>query len=313
MKGMRHHVDAFLDMLVAERGAARNTIEAYTRDLEDYVVHLVDHGRDPTTATSDDVRAWLASQAQRGFSASSSARRLSAIRQFHRFLYAEGQRKDDPTAALSGPKRARPLPKVMTIEEITRLLAVAAQGVDDPRRPLSKRLRAARLACLLEILYASGLRVSELVTLPLAAARREAKVLTVIGKSGRERLVPLTDAAKRATDVYLELLVSAGRTIDGRWLFPADSDSGHLTRQAFARDLKDAAIAAGLDPASVSPHVLRHAFASHLLQGGADLRAVQQLLGHADIATTQIYTHVLDARVAAMVRDLHPLGDTDKA
>jgi integrase/recombinase XerD len=306
-------VDAFLDMLVAERGAARNTVEAYTRDLDDYVVHLMDHGRDPVSATSDDVSAWLASQAKRGFSASSSARRLSAIRQFHRFLYAEGLRKDDPTAALSGPKRARPLPKVLTVDEIDRLIMAASQGVDDPRLPLGRRLRAARLACLLEILYATGLRVSELVTLPLAAARREAKVLTVRGKGGRERLVPLTDAAKRATDTYLELLVAAARTIDGRWLFPADSDAGHLTRQAFARDLKDAAIAAGLDPASVSPHVLRHAFASHLLQGGADLRAVQQLLGHADIATTQIYTHVLDARVAAMVRDLHPLGDADKA
>jgi integrase/recombinase XerD len=305
-------VDAFLDMLTAERGAARNTIEAYSRDLDDYLVHLMDHGRDPLTSDTDDLSAWMADQTRRGFSASSSARRLSAVRQFHRFLYAEGLRADDPTSAMTGPKRSRPLPKVLTIEEVDRLLGVAGEGVDDQRRPLARRLKAARLACLLEILYATGLRVSELVTLPLSAARRDAKVLTVRGKGGRERLVPLTDAAKRATDVYLELLMAAGRTIDGRWLFPADSDAGHLTRQAFARDLKDAAIAAGIDPANVSPHVLRHAFASHLLQGGADLRAVQQLLGHADIATTQIYTHVLDARVAAMVRDLHPLGDTDK-
>lgn len=309
MTGARHHVDAFLDMLAAERGAARNTIDAYSRDLDDYVVYLMDQGRTPLNADADDIAKWMAGQTHRGFSASSSARRLSAARQFHRFLYAEGLRADDPSAAMTGPKRSRPLPKVLTVKEVDRLLAVAGEGIDDQRRPVSRRLKAARLHCLLEILYATGLRVSELVTLPLSAARRDAKVLTVRGKGGRERLVPLTDAAKRATDVYLELLMTAGRTIDGRWLFPADSDAGHLTRQAFARDLKDAAIAAEIEPSRISPHVLRHAFASHMLQNGADLRSVQQLLGHADIATTQIYTHVLDDRVAAMVRDLHPLGD----
>lgn len=304
------HIESFLEMLSAERGAAKNTLEAYQRDLDDYAGFLDGRGKDADTAGADDIRAWLSDLARRGFAASSAARRLSAVKQLHRFLYSEGVREDDPGAALSGPKRGRPLPKVLTIKEVDTLLNAAAEGANDEERPINERLRAARMAALLEILYATGLRVSELVTLPRSAARPGIQVLSIKGKGGRERLVPLTDAARRTTAAYLQLL-EARNGRPSTHLFPALSESGHLTRQAFARDLKDVAVRAGIDPNRVSPHVLRHAFASHLLQNGADLRSVQQLLGHADVATTQIYTHVLDERLAGMVRDLHPLGDAE--
>ncbi len=303
-------IDGFLEMLSAERGAARNTLEAYRRDLDDYCGFLDRRGRDAGSAEADDIRAWLADLSRRGFAASSSARRLSAVKQLHRFLYSEGLRGDDPGAALSGPKRGRPLPKTLSIKEVDRLLGVVAEGADDTGRTSIARLRIARMAALLEILYATGMRVSELVTLPRSAARPGIKILSIRGKGGKERLVPLTEAARKATRAYLDLLDLRGGTTS-QWLFPALSESGHLTRQAFARDLKDVALRAGIEPKRVSPHVLRHAFASHLLQNGADLRSVQQLLGHADVATTQIYTHVLDERMAAMVRDLHPLSDSD--
>jgi integrase/recombinase XerD len=309
MSTVSRHREAFLEMLAAERGAAANTLDAYGRDLDDYLGFLAAAGTEPLAANADDLRAWLSDLARRGLKASSAARRLSAVRQFHRFLYTEALRGDDPSAAVSGPKRGRPLPKVLSVEEVDRLIAAAGAGAEDPDRPLGARLRAARMAALLELVYGAGLRVSELVALPRSAARPGIQVISVKGKGGRERLVPLTGAAKRAMTAYLGHLAAAGRSVDPAHLFPADSDSGHLTRQAFARDLKAAAIRAGLDPARVSPHVLRHAFASHLLQNGADLRSVQQLLGHADVATTQIYTHVLDERLAGMVRDLHPLGD----
>jgi integrase/recombinase XerD len=307
---LNFQIESFLEMLSAERGAAKNTLEAYRRDLDDYAGFLTRRGRDAESASAEDIRAWLSDLSQRGFAASSAARRLSAVKQLHRFLYSEGIRTDDPGAALTGPKRGRPLPKVLSIKEVDTLLNVAAEGADDEERPLTERLRAARMAALLEILYATGLRVSELVTLPRSSARPGIQVLSIRGKGGRERLVPLTDAARRATAAYLDLL----ETRNGRpspHLFPALSESGHLTRQAFARDLKAVAIRADIDPIRISPHVLRHAFASHLLQNGADLRSVQQLLGHADVATTQIYTHVLDERLAGMVRDLHPLGDQE--
>jgi len=234
------------------------------------------------------------------------ARRLSAIRQLYRFLYAEGQRKDDPAAVLQGPKRARALPKTLTLAEVDRLLRVAT--ICDPAAPLAARLRVARLACLVEMLYATGLRVSELVALPASAARHDARVIVVRGKGNKERLVPLNDAAKRATAVYLALLAQSGRDAKSKWLFPSFGESGHLTRQHLARELKTLAAAAGLRTSQVSPHVLRHAFASHLLHNGADLRVVQTLLGHADISTTQIYTHVLEERLKSLVRDLHPLA-----
>jgi integrase/recombinase XerD len=296
----------FLDMLAAERGASQNTLAAYTRDLDDFSTEIAAVGKSIASASSDHLRAYLGKLSKRGLAAASVARRLSAIRQLYRFLYVEGHRSDDPAAAIEGPKRGRSLPKVLSISEVDGLLAQARDGLT--AKSMSERLRAARLACLLEVLYATGLRVSELVALPEAAARRDQRMLVVRGKGGRERLVPLNDAAKRAMTDYLALREEAklGRS---KWLFPSFGDAGHLTRQHFARELKSLAGAAGLRPAKVSPHVLRHAFASHLLQNGADLRSVQTLLGHADISTTQIYTHVLAERLKSLVRDLHPLAE----
>ena len=299
-------------MLAAERGAEKNTLAAYGRDLADFTAYLAGAGRSVATAATDDLRAYLGALARRGLRPATVARRLSAIRQLYRFLYAERQRKDDPAAVLEGPKRVRALPKTLTIGEVDRLLTVA--GRSDPAAPLLVRLRAARLACLIELLYATGLRVSELVALPATAARRDARFIIVRGKGNKERLVPLNDAAKRAMADYLALLAEsaaahrAGRDAGSKWLFPSFGDAGHLTRQHFARELKALAAAAGLRAAQLSPHVLRHAFASHLLHNGADLRVVQTLLGHADISTTQIYTHVLEERLKSLVRDLHPLA-----
>ena len=299
-------VTLFLDMLAAERGAGKNTLAAYGRDLADFTDHLAGR-RSVAIATTDDIRAYLGDLASRGMQPATVARRLSAIRQLYRFLYAEGQRKDDPAAVLEGPKRARALPKTLTLAEVDRLLAAA--GECDPQAPLTVRLRTARLACLVELLYATGLRVSELVALPVSAARCDARVIVVRGKGNKERMVPLNDAAKRAMADYLALAAQAGGTAASKWLFPSFGDSGHLTRQHFARELKALAGTAGLRAAQLSPHVLRHAFASHLLHNGADLRVVQTLLGHADISTTQIYTHVLEERLKSLVRDLHPLAD----
>jgi integrase/recombinase XerD len=298
----------FLDMLAAERGAAANTLQAYRRDLDDYFAFLAETKVDPLAAGAATIRAFMASLDERGLKASSAARRLSAVRQFHMFLYAEGYAGADPTAAVEGPKRGRALPKVLSVDHVDRLLGVAKQAAENADASPAERLRGARMHCLLELLYASGLRVSELVALPRAAALANDRVLIIRGKGGRERLVPLTEAAQSAARAYLALLQRQRRTA-GPWLFPADSEAGHLTRQAFARDLKAVAAAAGLRSDKISPHVLRHAFASHLLQNGADLRIVQELLGHADISTTQIYTHVLDERLKSMVRDLHPLAD----
>ena len=299
----------FLDMLAAERGAGRNTLEAYTRDLDDLADHLASTGKTIAAATTADLRAYIATLARRGFKASSVARRLSAVRQLFRFLYAEGHRGDDPAAVIEGPKRGRPLPKVLSIGEVDRLLDTAHGAAADAARPEGEQLRALRLACLLEVLYATGLRVSELIALPASAARRDERMLVVRGKGGKERLVPLNDAAKRAMRAYLDRLAEGNRDSGSKWLFPSFGESGHLTRQHAARELKALAAAAGISAERISPHVLRHAFASHLLQNGADLRVVQTLLGHADISTTQIYTHVLDERLKSMVRDLHPLGE----
>jgi integrase/recombinase XerD len=300
-------IGLFLDMLAAERGAGKNTLAAYGRDLADFTDYLAG-GPSVATATTDDIRGYLGDLASRGMQPATVARRLSAIRQLYRFLYAEGQRKDDPAAVLEGPKRARTLPKTLTLAEVDRLLAAA--GACDPQSPLAVRLRASRLAALVELLYATGLRVSELVALPASAARRDARVIVVRGKGNKERMVPLNDAAKRAMASYLALAAEAGGGgVASKWLFPSFGDSGHLTRQHFARELKALAGAAGLRAAQLSPHVLRHAFASHLLHNGADLRVVQTLLGHADISTTQIYTHVLEERLKSLVRDLHPLAD----
>ncbi|MDZ5453544.1 site-specific tyrosine recombinase XerD [Labrys sp. ZIDIC5] len=302
-------INAFLDMVSAERGGADNTLQAYRRDLTDYSDFLKGRGGAIASAGADEARAHLAALSDLGFKATTLARHLSAIRQLHKFLYAEGFRTDDPTTVLDGPKRGRALPKVLDVAEVDRLLAAVAEGIEDAARPLSERLRAARMSALLETLYASGLRVSELVSLKRTAARPGLAMLNVVGKGAKERLVPLTEAARRAMQAYLGLLAQAGRDGASPWLFPSFGESGHLTRQHFARELKMLAVSAGMRADRISPHVLRHAFASHLLQNGADLRSVQMMLGHADIATTQIYTHVLDERVKAMVRDLHPLAD----
>ncbi|HKH35027.1 MAG TPA: site-specific tyrosine recombinase XerD [Beijerinckiaceae bacterium] len=300
----------FLDMLAAERGAAANTLSAYRRDLDDYSGFLTAKRVDPAQVEPAAIRAYLASLEQKGLKASSAARRLSAVRQFHKFLYIEGFAPSDPSAAATPPKRARAMPKVLSVQEVDRLLATARDEIERADVSAVQRLRSARMHCLLELLYASGLRVSELVALPRSAAKAKERFLIVKGKGGRERLVPLTEAARDAARDYAAILDKSSRG-GGPWLFPADSQAGHLTRQAFARDLKTIAAAAGLRADKVSPHVLRHAFASHLLQNGADLRVVQELLGHADISTTQIYTHVLDERLKSMVRDLHPLGQGD--
>jgi integrase/recombinase XerD len=307
-------IELFLDMVAAERGGAKNTLAAYARDLADFAAELGTAERSVAqtsiiNASTDDLRTHLSSLSKRGFAAASVARRLSAIRQLYRFLYAEGRRSDDPSAVIEGPKRGRTLPKVLSIAEVDRLLATARSNIDKPEQPKLERLRAARLACLMEVLYATGLRVSELVALPVSAAERTARMLTVRGKGNKERLVPLNEAAKTAMRDYLALLADAGRHQKTKWLFPSFGEAGHLSRQHFARELKELAAAAGLRPAQVSPHVLRHAFASHLLHNGADLRVVQTLLGHADISTTQIYTHVLEERLKSLVRDLHPLGE----
>jgi integrase/recombinase XerD len=296
----------YLDMLAAERGSGQNTLSAYRRDLEDFSDFLSGIDRSIATAKTDDLRGYLAALSRRGMRAATVARRLSATRQLYRFLYAEGRRRDDPAAVLEGPKRERALPKTLTLTEVDALLRAA--GGNDPNAALPARLRAARLSCLLEILYATGLRVSELVALPISAARKDARMIVVRGKGNKERLVPLNEAAKRAMAAYLDLLAQSGGDADTKWLFPSFGESGHLSRQHFARELKSLAGAAGLRGTQLSPHVLRHAFASHLLHNGADLRVVQTLLGHADISTTQIYTHVLEERLKSLVRDLHPLA-----
>jgi len=301
-------IDLFLDMIASERGASRNTLDAYRRDLDDYAEFISTRRANVGNVTTGQVRAYLTVLAKRGFSASSSARRLSAIRQMHRFLYAEGKRKDDPAAVLEGPRRGRPLPKVLSIDEVARLFETAHAAVKAVSAKSAGHLRAVRLVCLIEVLYATGLRVSELVALPASAARAEGETIMVRGKGNKERLVPLGKAARLAMRDYLILLAEA-RVADMRWLFPSFGKSGHVTRQHVARELKALASSAGIEPSKMSPHVLRHAFASHLLANGADLRVVQALLGHADVSTTQIYTHILDDRLKSMVRDLHPLAE----
>src|SRR5919198_3578832 len=271
-------IELFLDMIAAERGGAKNTLAAYARDLADLSAEFGKSGRTIAGASTDDLRGYLGSLATRRFAASSVARRLSAIRQLYRFLYAEAHRGDDPPAVIEGPKRNRALPKVLSIAEVDRLLAQARADMDQADEGAPKRLRAARLACLIEVLYATGLRVSELVALPVSAAERNTRMLAVRGKGSKERLVPLNEAARKIMAEYLGLLSSTNTRRQGKWLFPSFGEAGHLTRQHFARELKVLAAAAGLRRAQVSPHVLRHAFASHLLHNGADLRVVQTLL-----------------------------------
>ena len=307
-------IELFLDMVAAERGGGANTLAAYGRDLQDFATYLAAKRRAVATAATDDVRGYLATLGKRGFAATSVARRLSAIRQLYRFLSAEGHRRDDPAAILEGPKRGRTVPRILSIAQVDALLAAARRAGEAAGLSALERLRAARMTCLIEVLYATGLRVSELVSLPASAAEREARMLVVRGKGDKERLVPLNENAKQAMRDYLALRAAASPQAGAgsKWLFPSFGESGHLTRQHFARDLKALAAAAGLSTEAVSPHVLRHAFATHLLHNGADLRVVQTLLGHADISTTQIYTHVLEERLKSLVRDLHPLAQTQE-
>ncbi|WP_333825085.1 site-specific tyrosine recombinase XerD [Pinisolibacter sp.] len=310
-------VEAFLEMMAAERGASPATLDGYGRDLGDFAAFLKARGKAVEAADAADVADHMADLAARGMAASTQARHLSAIRQFHRFLYGEGFRSDDPTGTIDAPKKRRPLPKVLSERDVDLLIEMAKREAeashDGQGRVLSAAVRGRRLRlhALLETVYATGLRVSELVALPASAVRGEAPFLTVRGKGSKERLVPLSTKARAAMDAHVAHLKAHGRWTAGeRWLFPSWSESGHTTRQAFARDLKALASRLGLPAAAVSPHVLRHAFASHILAHGADLRVVQQLLGHADISTTQIYTHVLDERLRELVETHHPLADT---
>ena len=297
---MAREGEAFLEMLKAERGASVNTEAAYAADLRNLFAFIARRRQGPLTVDTDALRAYLKSLDYVGMTPRTVARRLSVIRQFFRFLLAERLREDDPSSTLDSPKLGRPLPKVLSREEVDRLIEAArSKGGAD----------GGRMATLLGILYATGLRVSELVTLPLSAVERDPTVLVVRGKGAKERLVPLSDPARLAIAAWLH--VRDGALEDGevsRFLFPSRGRTGHLTRQRFAQLLKEAALAANIDPARVSPHVLRHAFASHLLEGGADLRSVQLMLGHADIATTQIYTHVLDDKLRKLVQEKHPLA-----
>jgi len=294
-------IDAFLEMMAVERAAARNTLTAYGRDLEDASGFLAARGRDLAGASAEDVEAYFAELGARGLSPATAARRRAAVRQFYRFVLGEGWRADDPSRRVDAPKKGRPLPKVLSRDEVDALIAAA--GARDGAQGL-------RLRCMVELIYASGLRVSELVGLPLAAVARDPAYLIVRGKGGKERLAPLNGAARAAIKAYLEsrpgFLAKGVKT--SPWLFPSRGAGGRLTARRFAQLLDEAARDAGVDPARVSPHVLRHAFATHLLEGGADLRVVQTLLGHADISTTQIYTHVAEDRLREVVASKHPLG-----
>ncbi|MCQ8783879.1 site-specific tyrosine recombinase XerD [Mangrovibrevibacter kandeliae] len=303
-------IETFLEMMAVERGAAENTIAAYRRDLDDASEFL---GGGLTAAGTEDLRGYLGDLAARGFAPTSRSRRMSSLRQFYKFLYAEGMRGDDPTGPIEGARKERPLPKIMSAEEVERLIDLAEAEAEGAEVGSAALMRARRLHALVEILYATGLRVSELVSLPRSVLRSQNRLVVVRGKGNKERMVPIGERARDAVTAFAEALRASRRTApDEHWLFPALSESGHITRQAFARDLKGLAARAGISAARVSPHVLRHAFASHLLQNGADLRAVQELLGHADISTTQIYTHVLEERLIRLVADHHPLSEASR-
>ena len=301
-------IGAFLEVLAAERGAAANTLAAYERDLADFAGWLAGRDKGLDDADRAAIEGYLESLAARAMSAATRARRLSAIRQFYRFAFSEGWRQDDPGAGIAGPAKTRPLPKTLSVADVDRLLEGAARAPGPPER-------AARLCCLVELLYATGLRVSELVALPRAALRGDPRMILVTGKGGRERMVPLSAAAREATAGWCRHRDAAEReqvAAGGRpspWLFPSRGKAEHLTRIAVWQALKELAVRSGVDPARLSPHTLRHAFATHLLANGADLRSIQALLGHADISTTEIYTHVLDERLRALVLEKHPLAN----
>lgn len=294
-------VEAFLEMVSAERGASQNTLEAYARDLKDFAAYLKSSKRDVDQASADDVRGYLAGLDAEGLATSTRARRLSALKQFHKFLYADGWREDDPCLGLKGPGARQHLPSTLSEGDVDALFGALKKN---------EQPETVRFACLLHLLYASGLRISELVTLPLAAVTGDPRLIMVKGKGGRERMVPVSHEAREAVVRYLQIRdrFLADPKAGSPYLFPSRGKEGHLTRRRVAQLLKELAVEAGLDPKLVSPHVLRHAFATHLLAHGADLRAVQQMLGHADISTTQIYTHVLEERLRQLVESHHPLA-----
>ena len=314
---LHKHVDSFLDMLTTERGAAMNTRHAYWRDLADVSMYLkTKRNTDVDRANAEDLKAYLKDLAEKThvkgankskIAVRTVARRLSALRQFYRYLVSENARQDDPTSTIESPKQGRTLPKTLSESEVSQLIKTAAA---------SGGPESTRLVCLLEMLYATGLRVSELVGLPLSALGEDNQFVMIAGKAGRERMVPLSDPAQKALKKYMDLRKQfigsdEQKARQEKWVFPSrTSDSGHLTRQRFAQLLKDLARAANLDEERVSPHILRHAFATHLLSNGADLRSVQKMLGHADIATTQIYTHIVGDKLKATVKDKHPLSKT---
>ena len=304
------NAEAFLEMMSAERGAADNTLEAYRRDLDDASSVLKSLGTSLAQAQANDIRGLLGDLNARGFSPASQARRLSALRQFYKFLHAEGLRGDDPTGVIDSPRKSRSLPKILSIDDVSRLLAQAETDIA-MAQDKTETLQRIRFRALLELLYATGMRVSELVGLPYRVLADEGRFLIVRGKGAKERMVPMSRPARAALEIWLQEIGDTAE--EAGYLFPANSAEGHLSRQVFARELKQVAGRAGIPVAKVSPHVLRHAFASHLLAGGADLRAVQELLGHADISTTQIYTHVLDERLRQLVNQHHPLAKATKS
>ncbi len=306
-------LDSFLEMMSAERGAAANTLSSYDRDLNDLRDFLQQRKVPMSDAATSDLSAYLENLSAQGFAASSQARRLSSMRQFYKFLYSEGLRGDDPTGILDAPKKGRSLPKTMSVADVTVLLAQASTEASKEGPGQVSRIR---MHLLLELLYATGMRVSELVSLSAKVLRHEGRFLMIRGKGNKDRMVLLSRAAMEAMDTYdrarKALIPKKEGMPESPWLFPSNGKEGHLPRQVFARDLKDIAIRAGLSPSAISPHVMRHAFASHLLQNGADLRAVQELLGHSDISTTQIYTHVLEERLQELVQTHHPLAKQAK-
>ena len=309
------HLEAFLEMMIAERGAADNTIESYQRDLTEVAHFLSDRKTSLTRATSDDIKAYLKEMSDHGYAASTQSRHLSSMKQFYRFLHDEGILDDDPTGIIDAPKSELKLPKTLSEDEVGQLLDLAEAQIKTAK---SERdlIAKTRFRALLELLYATGMRVSELVALPAGVLKRDEPFLIIRGKGNKERLVPISQAAKAALADYLAAIdavhAKQKKPEQSPFLFPANSKTGYLARQVFARELKSIAAQAGIDTDKVSPHVLRHAFASHLLSNGADLRAVQELLGHSDISTTQIYTHVLDERLKKLVNEHHPLAKTHK-
>lgn len=296
---MSRQIETFLEMMSVERGASFNTLDAYRRDLDDLDGFLSRRGTGAAKASAADLSAYMRSLADCGLAPRTQARRLSCLRQFYGFVYAEGWRQDDPTSRLDSPRLGRVLPKVLSEDDVEALLA-AARALEAPRGTM--------MTALLELLYATGLRVSELVGLPYAAVARDPDMMVVRGKGDKERLVPLSDPARRAVKDWIAVRAGLLGKKPSRWLFPAHGKSGHLSRSAFAKHLLRVGMTAGIDPRRLSPHVLRHAFATHLLAHGADLRVVQELLGHADIATTEIYTHVLDEPKTRLVQQHHPLA-----